>query len=290
MNLIKDIKNNFKNKTLKKIVNVYQLKYKNGNAPGLGDFLRGCFCLMQICVILGLEFDVNFKNHPLTKYINANDDTQIDYENIYFFQNNNFSTSTQDFIDEFINYLNNITEETHYMMSNSFPIIENISSVGKNIIKSKLVPNELMQHNILSRFEKHNISLKTYGVIHIRCGDEYLIDKKTQIHTSFIDIISNTLKLNLNPYKKYFICSDNNNIKLLIKSKFPNCIYQLNELNHMGEASVKTDNGIMFTLLDFYTIGYSNEIISFSKYQHGTGFSQWCSTIFNVPIKKIILS
>ena len=290
MNLIKDIKNKFNNKTLKKIVNVYQLKYKNRVALGLGDFLRGCFCLMQICVILNLKFDIDFNNHPLSKYIINNNAEKVDYENINFFQNNNFSTSTQTFVDEFINYLNNITEETHYMMCNSFPIIKSISPIGKNIIKFKIVPNKLMQHNILARFEKHNISLKKYGVIHIRCGDEYLIDKKTQINTSFIDIILKKLKLILNSNKSYFICSDNNNIKSLIKSKFPNCIYQLTELNHLGETSVKTDNGIMFALLDFYTIGYSNEIISFTKYQHGTGFSQWCSTIFNVPIKKIIIS
>ena len=34
---------------VKKIVNVYQLQYKNCNSIyGFGDFLRGCFCLIQI--------------------------------------------------------------------------------------------------------------------------------------------------------------------------------------------------------------------------------------------------
>jgi len=312
MSLIKYIKNNFNNKILKKIVNVYQLQYTNSKAPGLGDFLRGCFCLMQLTVILNLEFDIDFKNHPMSQYIRPfiksntekssqlsfenmcdnNESTTINYENIHFFQNNNFNlvTSNENFIKEIINYLNNINETTHYMMCNSYPIFENISPIGKNLIKSKILPNELMQNNIILRFKKHNLSFKNYGVIHIRCGDEYLIDKKTKMHNSFTDIISNTLKLNLNPNKKYFICSDNNDVKLIIKNNFSNCIYQLNEINHLGESSIKTDNGIMFTLLDFYTIGYSNEVISFSKYSHGTGFSQWCSTIFNVPIKKIILS
>jgi hypothetical protein len=40
-----------KNPILKKIINVYQPRYKNIVAQGLGDFLRGCFCLYQICKI-----------------------------------------------------------------------------------------------------------------------------------------------------------------------------------------------------------------------------------------------
>ena len=35
-------------KRIQKIINVYQLQYKNGNIFGFGDFIRGCFCLLQI--------------------------------------------------------------------------------------------------------------------------------------------------------------------------------------------------------------------------------------------------
>ena len=66
---IRNIANSFTNTKLKKIVNVYQTDYKNMKSPGLGDFLRGCFCLMQVCRLINVEFDIDISQHPLSKYI-----------------------------------------------------------------------------------------------------------------------------------------------------------------------------------------------------------------------------
>jgi hypothetical protein len=65
----------FKNNKLKKIVNVYQLKYKDGEAQGLGDFIRGCFCLNQITTLLKLDFEIDIKNHPISLFLKAKDNT-----------------------------------------------------------------------------------------------------------------------------------------------------------------------------------------------------------------------
>ena len=71
--IFQTISKSFRNHKLKKLVNVYQLHYKNGVAQGFGDYLRGCFCLLQISNMLGLQFDMDLKNHPMSKFLQEND-------------------------------------------------------------------------------------------------------------------------------------------------------------------------------------------------------------------------
>ena len=47
-----DIANKYTNTILKKITNVYQLQYIDFKPPGLGDYIRGCFCMMQLIYLL----------------------------------------------------------------------------------------------------------------------------------------------------------------------------------------------------------------------------------------------
>ena len=54
----------FNNISLKKIINVYQPTYKNGVAQGLGDYIRGCFCLYQIAEKFLIRCFYHFQCHP----------------------------------------------------------------------------------------------------------------------------------------------------------------------------------------------------------------------------------
>ena len=52
------------NNNIKKIVNVFQLECIGGKkTAGLGDYLRGCFALMQLSKLLNIEFDLDISNH-----------------------------------------------------------------------------------------------------------------------------------------------------------------------------------------------------------------------------------
>jgi len=65
------------------LVNVYQLHYRNGPAQGFGDYLRGCFCLYQIAKGLGMTFNMDMCNHPMSKYLeNRTPPYQISYANV----------------------------------------------------------------------------------------------------------------------------------------------------------------------------------------------------------------
>ena len=282
-----NITKSFNNPILKKLVNVYQPNYPNGNAKGLGDYLRGCFSLMQISVMLDLEFDVDLKNHPISKYIVDNPNKiPINYTNVWMYQNINYKTDTNSFLIEFMAYLNNVREETHCLFFSAFPLMQKLSPVGKKFMRSKIEPNEMMKQNIKLRMAKLLIRPKSYGIIHIRTGDDQLLGNNKIIKGSFFSKIQAFLSSVVNPENKYIILSDCNEIKLLIKEKFPNCIAQIKEVTHLGETGNHSDTAVMYTMLDFFIMASSNKIISISSYEWGSGFSQWCSSIYNIPIIK----
>lgn len=75
------IHNNFKNNTLKKVVNVFQLTYVNDKSQGIGDFFRGSVYLTHLCKLLNVEFDIHM-NHPL-RVCFANQENEYESMNPY---------------------------------------------------------------------------------------------------------------------------------------------------------------------------------------------------------------
>ena len=37
------------------------------------------------------------------------------------------------------------------------------------------------------------------------------------------------------------------------------------------------------TMLDFYLISKSKNVMSYSVYEHGSGFSKWCAFTYDIP-------
>jgi hypothetical protein len=287
------ISKTFHNKNLKRIVNVYQLKYTNGVAQGLGDYIRGCFCLLQISSLLGLEFDMDLTNHPMSKFIsaeapcvkyNANYETIAKYENVNYIPINAtvFRKDSIRFFSELINALNLLECDIFFTFCNSLPIFDNYKERGRHFIRSKLAPNELMQQKINTALIGLTLKSRQFAVIHIRSGDKYML-KNNRLNPVVLKKITGILAKNMKLGTKYLILSDNNQIKLLLKKIFPQVVIKMTNIVHLGESANPSDQGVMETLLDFYLMSNAFQIISFSPYNWGSGFSQWCATLYNIP-------
>jgi hypothetical protein len=295
METITAISKNFNNKTLKRIINVYQLKYKNGVAQGLGDYIRGCFCLMQISAMLGLSFDMDLKNHPMSKYlIQSESEHNINYAEVSRYENTNYvpinaTTYSKNSIKFFIEFVNNLNsmggKNTFPTFCHSFPIFD-VQDIGRKFILSKLLPNEMMQNVIKERLIRLELISKRFAVIHIRSGDKYLLNNGT-LNTFVVKKIVGMLSKNMKEGTKYLILSDNNHIKFLLKKVFPQLVIQLTKITHLGESVNPDDDAVMETLLDFYLMSNAFQIISFSPYNWGSGFSQWCSVLYKIPYTQI---
>lgn len=298
---LETILKNFTNKKLKKIVNVYNLQLKNGKSPGLGDFLRGSFCFLQLAKLLNIEFEIDISNHPISKYVeNSSPLSDIDYSNIIFYHEynrnpyiksdyefeNKILNLNLDFLDKTINWLNTQNCETFGFFSNAFPCFNIYKQYEKNIINSKLQPNKFMIKYIDDTLKELKLEKNGYGVLHIRTGDQYI--NNNNMDNNFINNIKNIIKNLIIKERRYLIISDSNYLKEHLNI-FPNFYIMIKNIEHLGGASINIHNsdGIMNTLLEYYLMSYSNAIISLSVYNHVSGFSKYCAVLNNIPYKFI---
>ena len=298
MNLGLDLKR-FTNTKLKKLVNVYQVDYINGKSPGLGDFLRGSFCFMQLANLLNIEFEIDISNHPISEFIHVKSINDLDYEKIEFYNeynrsatkknNNNYEDVIKnvnpDFINKTIDWLNTKDCETFGFFSNAFPIFTRPNQININKIRLKLLPKPNMINYINNTLNELKLSKKGYGIIHIRTGDNYLVNKQ-KININFMNKIRNIVKKFINPDRRYLIISDSNELKNHLKN-IPNFYVKITPIEHVGGEAINKDNndGIKNTMLDFYLMSYSNAIFSLSVYGHVSGFSKYCAVLNNIPFK-----
>jgi hypothetical protein len=297
------IKNIYKNTKLKKIVNVYQKQYINIKGQGFGDFLRGSIYLTYICMVLGLDFDIDIKNHPMSKYL-KNDISlyNIDYSNIEafidYFNNEKYE---RDFIIKFIQKLNQYNEENLYLFNNFKPLFNienpefNIIQNARNIIIPKIEPKDFILEMLDNKLGLYNLKRNQYGIIHIRAGDYFMniqknVDShKHQISVKHINDIIIFISKYLSKDRKFIVVGDSDKIKNIISCKFNNIINFNTEITHLGEDENINENALIETILDFNIMRFSNTIISFTAYTHGSGFSKYCAVLHNIPFNQIVL-
>lgn len=291
MNKIKSNTVNNVNKILNinKIVNVYQQSYKNAPGGGIGDFIRGSFFLLQFCIFYNIRFDIDYNNHPISKFLykkNNTVDENIMYNTIlYYYPDNNKNDDKNNnvFINDFVNYLNKLnTSNTKYIFSNNYPI-KKINDFERQFILNKFLPNEELICSINSELTKINIIEKQFSVIHIRLGDSILLDNEKIQNNTLLKILNIILKnIEINNKKKYLLLSDSNDIKIFLKQKFENLVINLNKIVHLA-SKIDEYESVKSTLTDFFIMSKSNYIYSLSIYDHGSGFSEYCSVLNNIP-------
>jgi hypothetical protein len=282
----------YKNTKLKKIINVYQEKYKNGSAQGFGDFLNGCFCLLQICIKFNMIFDIDISNHPISKYFiknNENKKDDVNYKDIIFYRiEDSIRINKLKCYNNLIKYLNTIDSEVLYIFCNLDPFYP-VQDFGRNTIQQKLIPTIEIDENIKEIFKKFNLKYKEYEIIHIRTGDKYLLNKNKCISEKEIYNYKQMILSNTFSTKKYIIISDNMYLKKNIN--LGNNFYIIdNEISHTGENIEQTDECLKSTIIDFFLMNKASKIISISlKTRGGTGFSRLCSVLFNIPYKNLLI-
>jgi hypothetical protein len=300
-----------RNKGIKIINNVYQSKYNYGrsNCTGLGDFIRGCYFILEFCDEHRFEAKIVFNNH-IAKFLkikthNLGLITNV-LSSIQFFKNNNFSKyniqngfildperDNKNIMADFVNY---VMESPSYYgnvftFCNSFPR-NTIPEKNKEYMRKFLEPIDEIKMLIKQTLDELQLRLKGYTVIHIRSGDAFLKNENNNgfnsayIHKLIKNIIFDVRYITENNpgiRNNYLLIADNNNIKNLLKEKFPAFKMLVKPITHFGEGVVLEEERVKNTLIDFYLLSFANYIMSYSAYEHGSGFSYWCAKTFDVP-------
>jgi hypothetical protein len=291
------------NGKVKKLVNVYQYIYANGKSPGLGDFLRGCFCLLQVCKILNIEFDIDLSNHLISKFLlNVPKVENLEYNYIEYLKIQNRDKTgrsnyqdiiyniNDDYLNTIISILNKSKKEILGIFNHAFPLCNIHKPIEYLFLREKFRPNEDMQQYIESTLVELTLKKNEYSIIHIRSGDNNM-ENSNIIDLDLLYKIDKILINNILSEKKYIIISDCNLVKLYFQ-KYPNFFFIVKNICHLGgesfnylqeNAYITTKN----TMLDFYLMSYSNSILSLSVYDHISSFSKYCGIIYNIPFNAI---
>ena len=284
------------------IINVYQLVYnENKIASGLGDFIRGSYFLIDFCEKYNFKYFIDISNHPIKNFLKKYNKIKLTekikniYKKINKFEQDNFNpiiSTSNNFITNYsneeiyFNFLEYLTNKEKYdkkifIYTITFPNEGSINNY-KKIMRDILEPTNKMELLINIKLKMLDLKSYSYEIIHIRCGDEYLSNKIINNNSINIQFILSDFD-NLNPNKKYLLISDNNSIKTFIKKKynFINILYH--NIVHTGENIEIMLKKLENTMLDFYLISKSKNVMSYSVYEHGSGFSKWCAFTYDIP-------
>jgi hypothetical protein len=292
------------------INNVYQSKYNYGraNCTGLGDFIRGSYFLLEFCDEYNFEAKIVF-NSCIAKFFkiktrNLNLISNV-LSGIDIFRNNNFGeyniqngfiidpVRNKNIMAEFIDYVVDSPLATYgnvFICCNAFPR-NDANEKNKEYMRVLLEPVDEIKILVKNTLEEINLVRKGYIVIHIRSGDIYLKNENTHFQDKYIYKLVNNIRMDVGKYimsckGKYtdiLLIADNNIIKKKLVDYFPKFKIFMKPITHFGEGVVLEEEKVKNTLLDFYLLSFANYIMSYSCYEHGSGFSYWSAKTYNIP-------
>lgn len=245
--------------------------------PGFGDFLRGTVALFQLSQLLNFELQVDFSRHPLSRYIEPCDILDLqDEQPIYEFFNTDIKKLEPFLADQ-------VLRGTSYVTTHAVPLFSMDSECRYFICKRispKVDVNSRLQ-TLLSEF-----ALDRFCVVHMRMGDHTF-----GADVSVVPAVEDCLRELIVPKwgRNVLLISDNIAIKELLAKNF-SVVLIANTPVHLGQCGNNDSpgHGILDTFMDFHLMARSEEIYQYSAYPWGSGFSDMCSRIYDIPLTKIV--
>ena len=299
--------NRLKKNKVTTINHIYQEKYVNDiNVSGFGDFIRGCFFILQFCNKYGFNHNIIIQ-HPIAIFLEKYTSnfsqsyfinkllfdknvmfTQSNLKDTIFNKNNNnidgFILSNKSLTD-YVEYLCRLSviNNSVYSYNTLFPY-DDISTFDRDYIKSMLEPTAEMKSYVDETISELGLTPKKFIVIHIRSGDLYLKNETKIFDSHYFKVVTNELfQIVGKENNDILLIADNNEIKYFMCELFPNIKTLYKDITHLGEGMELEREKVKNTLLDFYLMSNSAYVYSFTVYPHGTGFSYWCSKVYDIP-------
>jgi len=257
----------------KTIVNVY------GTTYGFGDYLRGCITLAHYAKYFGIKFKMCMNRNHIFNYLHnseENNDQSIDNVEEFWGDNNPKS----------IVYYNLYLRLVKFMKSN-----QKILYVESNLMYGMKVPSQDIKNFINSsimfkpeyyELAKQLFNVENYNVVHIRTSDASFHSDLP--NDNVIKIFREIKKLQLDT--NTIVLSNNNTLKQKINKAFG---YYFIDKPSAHTALVTNYNDLDSTVLEYIILSNSSHTYAFSCYGHGSGFSEQCSVLNNIPYQVTLI-
>jgi len=251
----------------KTVVNVF------GTAFGFGDYLRGCITLAHYAKYFGINFKMCMNRNHIFNYLHNSEENinqSIDNVEAYWSDNNPKSVTYYNLYLRFVKFMKS-NKKFLYIESNLMYGMKVPSQDIKNFINSSITFKPEYYELAKQLVDKEN-----YNVVHIRTSDECFHSDLPNIKLIKIFREIKNLQINTNT----IVLSNNNSLKQKINKAFG---YHFIDKPSAHTALVTNYNDLYSTILDYIILSNSSHTYSFSCYHHGSGFSEQCSVLNNIP-------
>ena len=171
----------------------------------------------------------------------------------------------------------------HYCVNTNDPPIKPIPARHRAYLRERLTPSEPLEDLVLTTLSSLGLVQQPYVVIHLRLGDVYL-DLATHTYAVTADRLIHLITQRLqHETRPWLLLTDNNAIKPLIQSRWPQAKMLDNPIAHTGETEEHNMEHMKNTFLEFFLMSRAADITAYSVYQHGSGFSKWCAVSYDIP-------
>ena len=284
--------------------------------PGLGDFLRGSICLHQYCTRYNIPLYLSFAGHPFGVLLEK---PLLEFDPIALQRVEN--SELYEYLVQNPHHIHFPVEKRHFetdliikrqgfvrVITNSFPSNDVVNKECKKFIRQFLKPTEKLSEQIAKTLNQLQVEPKKYKIIHIRLGDRFinncpnawkhLSHNLTNDVLYVIEDILNRFAANLITDQKVILLSDSGALKEILHTKYGWKILDNTPIFSGAIGNCKDEEGTdcyssfsVFeqTLVDFFLLVNSAEIFQVSAYAWGSGFSDRCHDLFDVPIFRLQL-
>jgi hypothetical protein len=286
---------------VKKVVNVYQTQFIDFKASGLGDYLRGCFTMLQILRLLRtytgatVEFDMDLRNHPMSRFLvtDATLELPASYPALGNFHidslivpHDESDIAFQHVLREAVRYFNKVADPVFFAYCCKEHIFSDILESEKALIRSKLQPTQAMEAYIGEALARLGVEAGGFEAIHVRLDDAICFphareQSQAKMTTKLLaDVVAAVYKV-VDPTRPYVLLSSNTEVKTALSAN-TNIHWLPTAICHIGQNQSQTEAETRDTLLDFFLMSRATAIHAFTTYQR-TGFSLECSKVYGIP-------
>ena len=256
----------------------------NPQPPGFGDFLRGTIALFNFSKKYNFNLLIDY-NHPIFQFLEP-----IHKNNYHYISTDVIELLPPLSYDQIYNYSEQlfINGASFIIMTNSFYTKDdnnNLINYGKIteecrefLIHNILTPSKLIEDKIEYLFNNvYKLNPKqAYRIVQLRMGDIFIHknifdDNK---YNFYYDKVKNIVSSSDMPV---ILISDSAIISKKLKENIEGLYYWDNLKIHLGDLQNNSPDSILETLIDYFIMSRSKEIIS-----NGSGFSTSVSDIFGI--------
>lgn len=263
--------------------NVVIMVWKQHLESGFGDLLRGTIYLCKLSQQLNFKLIVDMQLHPVSKFLVSRPHMYSNYvmehqSEIYYGISkrpeeivNTIKTAMR--YDKPLLIITNVTDS----------YIQSPSNSCKYFMRSLLTPNEYFKKYFNDMCTAFRIP-KNYSIAHFRLGDEELLDNEMNFEQ--YNKLCGIIDIQMASTPNLYIMSDSIHFKkYLCKRIRPELIGRIIPTTPIHLAHPDTDvEKMKETMFDFMLLTNARIIKTHSKYKWVSGFVQWASHIFNVPL------